>query len=497
MAVEESALRSLPRAGQSLPRASVSRTVGIILLSVFLLSLPLVNPWVRGDGVGYYAYARALLIDHNLDFEKDWQAANSSFTSGRLDANGHLLADQYTRTGHVENHFSIGPAILWAPFLAVAHGFVLVADHWGAHIPADGFSRPYRMTMAMATSLYGFMALLLGFDLARRYVDQRWAALATFGIWFASSLPVYMYFNPSWSHALSAFTVALFLWYWDRTRDRRARAGWAWLGLLGGLMMNVYYPTAVLLLLPLFESLTDLWRARGGPADGRIGGILGRNVLFAAATLAALLPTLITKNIIYGSYFNFGYTEHWSWNSPAFIQVCFSAEHGLFSWTPILIPAVAGLFFVCRYNLMLGVGSLAVFVSYLYLIGCYQDWAGISSFGNRFFVSLTPFFVLGLATTLQQTAKVFHDQRAVWGSACAAVGLFVVWNLAFVFQWGMHLVPARGPISWKQMAHNQVAVVPVTSANVLRDFLFRRQALMQHIEETDKPNQPQSGGTSE
>ena len=34
-------------------------------------------------------------------------------------------------------------------------------------------------------------------------------------------LPVYMYFNPSWSHAHSAFIVALFVWYWDRTRTTR------------------------------------------------------------------------------------------------------------------------------------------------------------------------------------------------------------------------------------------------------------------------------------
>ena len=31
------------------------------LTALFLMSLPFVNPWVRGDGVGYYAYARSLL----------------------------------------------------------------------------------------------------------------------------------------------------------------------------------------------------------------------------------------------------------------------------------------------------------------------------------------------------------------------------------------------------------------------------------------------------
>ena len=49
---------------------------GVLLL--FLLSLALLNPWVRGDGVGYYAFARAPLIDHSLNFEHDYAAANTS-----------------------------------------------------------------------------------------------------------------------------------------------------------------------------------------------------------------------------------------------------------------------------------------------------------------------------------------------------------------------------------------------------------------------------------
>ena len=50
-----------------------------ILLLLLVISLPLVNPWVRGDGVGYYAFARAPLIQHNLDFTADYQHANQGF----------------------------------------------------------------------------------------------------------------------------------------------------------------------------------------------------------------------------------------------------------------------------------------------------------------------------------------------------------------------------------------------------------------------------------
>ena len=124
-----------------------------------------------------------------------------------------------------------------------------------ATVSAGGFRRRIFEAVhggdGLGTALYGFLALLMSFGLARRYVPERWAFLATLGIWFASSLPVYMYFNPSWSHAHSAFTVALFLWYWDRTRAARTWLQWVILGAIGGLMMDVYYVSGVLLFIPL------------------------------------------------------------------------------------------------------------------------------------------------------------------------------------------------------------------------------------------------------
>src|SRR5215472_2686455 len=54
-----------------------------ILVILFLCTLPLVNPIVHGDGVGYYAYVRAPLIQHNLRFEEDWRHANLNFSQSR------------------------------------------------------------------------------------------------------------------------------------------------------------------------------------------------------------------------------------------------------------------------------------------------------------------------------------------------------------------------------------------------------------------------------
>src|ERR1700749_3651221 len=148
---------ALPAQFATTTKPNSSRRLYRWLLALFVVSLALMNPWVRGDGVGYYAFARAVLIQHNLDFTPDYNAANASFRDARLDENGNPKLVFHTATNHLENHFTVGPAILWAPFLIAAHVGVLVARALGSSVAADGFSAPYRLAMALGTAVYAFL----------------------------------------------------------------------------------------------------------------------------------------------------------------------------------------------------------------------------------------------------------------------------------------------------------------------------------------------------
>ena len=460
-----------------------------VLFFLFLFTLPFVNPWVRGDGVGYYAYLRSTLIDHNLRFEKDYLSANESFAISRVDPQGHLLPRMYTKTGYVDDHFSVGPAILWAPVMLAVHGSVRLADRFGSHVAADGYSHPYLLAMALTTACYSFLALFFAIRIAQKYFDDLWTLLATVGIWMASSLPVYMYFNPSWSHALSAFTVALFLWYWERTRLHRTAGQWAILGLVAGLMGNVYYPNVILLIFPTLEGV-HLLLPRQRDADPLVVSIQKSALncgVFVATFIASLIPTFITRWIIYGSPFETGYPaiSTWNWTSPVLLKILFSADHGMFSWTPVLILAVVGLPILVKTDTLLGVGSVLTFLAFYYFIASYPDWAGISSFGNRFFVSLTPIFILGLAALLSSFAKWLGRTTRAVAIACPVLAMLILWNVGFIFQWGTHMVPARGEISWRTMIHNQFVEVPLRVTHDLESYFTRRGEMMQHIEQGD------------
>jgi hypothetical protein len=460
-----------------------------ILILIFLVTLPLSNPWVRGDGVGYYAYVRSLLIEGHLNFEKDWQHGNESFVMGRLDKNGQVLPAEYTRTGHIYNHWSVGPSILWAPFLILTHIAILTSNRLGTHIAADGFSTPYLITMALATTCYGFLGLWLSYRLAIKFVDRGWAFLGVVGIWGASSLPVYMYFNPSWSHAHSAFAVALFLWYWHRTLGDRTILQWIVLGICSGLMVNVYYPNGVLLVIPLLEGLHAYWKNWASTSHGlaTIGRLFARHVVYACTFLVTLLPTLISREILFGSPLRTGYSaESFNWESPALGNVLYSWDHGLLSWTPILILALIGLALFSRRDRRFGAYLVVSFLAFFYVISIQPTWDGMSSFGSRYFVSLTPLFILGVAVFFDWLAHLWRARPTRVLATCTTLFL-ILWNMGLIFQWGTHLIPARGPISFRQAAYNQVAVVPPEAVRTMKNYFLRRHQLMDHIEKGDIP----------
>jgi hypothetical protein len=460
-----------------------------ILLGVFLITIPLLNPWVRGDGVGYYAYARAPLIEHDLDFTHDYQSANGSFRESRCDENGQPRAEFRTRTGHLDNHFTVGPAMLWSPFLLLAHGGVLLARAFGSIVAADGFSAPYRYAMALGTGLYGFLALWISFQLARKYVGPLWSFVATLAIWWASSLPVYIYFNPSWSHAHSAFMCALFLWYWDATSEHRSLSQWLILGLVAGLMLDVYYPNLMILSVLFVETIgqyTQIFRSRR-PSSPTLLQLAGRHLFFALVVALVMLPTFVTRAIVYGGPFETGYVSlrDFLWRSPVFLSVLFSSEHGLLTWTPVLALAILGLILFAIKLPKVGIPFVAAMVAFYLFICVYPNWAGISSYGNRFFVSLTPLFIFGLAYLLERVATHFSQLRTALAVSSMVLGCFVLWNLGLIYQWGMHLIPARGPISFRQATYNQFYVVPAQLTSHLRSYLFRRGEMMHQIEQLD------------
>jgi len=261
------------------------------------------------------------------------------------------------------------------------------------------------------------------------------------------------------------------------------------LGAIVGLMLNVYYANAMMLVVLAAEAVHEyraaLHHAANSPQSTT--QLLAKHMLFAIVAAVCLLPTFVTRYIIYGNPLESGYVSlrDWAWGSPYFLAVLFSSDHGLFVWTPVIVLAVAGLCVFWWWEPRVGTAFFAAALAFYVFIACYPDWAGISSYGNRFFVSLTVLFILGLSVLLDRAAAVLRPPRAAMAVTSAVLACLILWNMGFMFQWGTHLVPARGPISWSEMIHNQFFVVPRQISAKVQNYLFHRGNLMRQIEKRD------------
>lgn len=434
----------------------------------------LVNPYVRGDGNGYYAWLVSPVIDGDLDFTNQFERADPLFRGLVFAADGVVRPEIVTSTGRVGNQWSVGPAVVWAPFFLAAHAGVGLARLAGATVPADGYSWPYLWSVSLGTVLYGMLALWLSARTAIAMGYQRGTAVAVIGIGLASSLPVYQIFLPFHVHALAACAVAAFVW-WGLTRHASHRVrDWAIWGGLAGLMVQVYHLNLILVVVAVVVWL-PLVRRDGLSRALRAGGV------FTAAAVLMCAPQLVGKWLVYGRPWITGYQDQFIWTEPRLWETALSANHGWLLWTPIVACALVGLVRVWRGHPP--ARALVAAVPLLFLVvASYQNWHGQSSFGNRFFLSLTVVLVLGLAALAE---AVRARGAGPWRALVVVVATLVVWNVGFAFQWGTNIIPNRGPVSLRQVAVNQVTVVPSRLGAFVWRYVSDRRGVQEAVERGD------------
>jgi hypothetical protein len=195
-------------------------------------------------------------------------------------------------------------------------------------------------------------------------------------------------------------------------------------------------------------------------------------VAFAAALFIIFSPQLATYKILNGVFAPSSHvTEKFVWTAPYALKVLFSTNHGLFSWTPILFFAVAGLVPLFRRDRLLAVCFAAAFLAGVYLVGSYSTWSGGGAFGARRFVNCTVIFVLGLAMLIDWLrARIELRWLAIAGAA------FVAWNFLLIVQYVTNMIPREGAIDFSQMIYNQFFDVPPRLGSIAWRFFFDRSS---------------------
>ena len=244
-----------------------------VLAAAFVITLPLITPRIyASDEVQYFAYLRSLWFDHDVSFENEYQ---HFWDAGIARSQGfhETYLERQTETGRRISFATIGTAILWSPFYAVADALVGLGLAGGGI--RDGYGPPYVRAVAFGSAVYGWLAIVLGWAMAHRLGLGRGALAAALATWFGTPLIFYMYVAPPMAHACQAFAVAAFLFVWLLVRERWTIGGGVALGAAAALMVMVREQDLLIIVAPALDWALAWWRAPEdtlGPPRRRLAG---------------------------------------------------------------------------------------------------------------------------------------------------------------------------------------------------------------------------------
>jgi len=468
----------------------------IVLVSLFIVSLPAVTPRIySSDEIQYFAYLRSIWFDRDLSFENEYEYF---YDRGIAKSDGfhETFLERQTDTGRRINFGTIGCSILWSPFYLAGD---LVARATGA--PVDGFSKPYVAAVAYGSAVYGFLALVLAVLCAARLGFNGFVpALA---VWLGTPLFFYMYVAPPFSHACSAFAVALFTYVWLSIRDTWPTRGLIALGAAGALMAMVREQDLFFVFGPALDLALGfrLWTLGGRSQSPQRPRRKAQSLLVAAAAgvgafalvFAPQAAAYIKLNGHIGPHGSVG--RKMNWMAPHGLQVLFSPEHGFFVWTPLALIALAGLFALLlplesaglpdhrvvsafRRKKQVGVCLLLMVALQIYVGGSVESWTVAGAFGQRRFIALTTAMVIGLAGLRALTAQRAWARQARWLVNSVMI-LCVYWTLALIAEFSIGLMD-RQKLEPRKNAYDAFVTLPRQAPSLIYRYLFDRQSFYKH-----------------
>jgi hypothetical protein len=385
---------------------------------------------IDGDGAGYYAWLPATFIYHDLNFGFT-EREDPAFRS--VQARDIRLFGMRNEEGKRINKYFTGTAILQLPFFLLALGAAAVSGQ-----PVDGYSFPFQLFIGLAGVFYLLAGLFCTWKILRQFkIPDAAISVALLLLFFGTNLFFYALREPSMSHVYSFFLIAFFILQGTRLRNEKKSAAIYWLALSYALIILVR-PTngIVLLLLPV------IW---ANELRSTVYGILmqkkqvvGSILLFAAILFVQLLAWEIES----GHWYNYTYGEEKiDLLHPNLADVLWSWRKGFFVYTPLMLIALAGLFFIRPVKT--GILLTCVLFLHAWITASWSAWPYGGSLGMRPMIDFYSAYAIPLGFIF---ANLKSTKRAIVISLSA---VFCFLNLFQHYQYYNRILPYDG-MSWQK-----------------------------------------------
>ncbi len=382
------------------------------------------------DEQHYYAYARSLAMDGDLDFANEYAYFyNNPFAADQPDE-----ISKRTATGLVPNRYAVGMGLLLAPTIWLGHAATWIANVvLGRQLPYDGYSACYTYLYSLANILIGWIGIALSWRLAARFAGERAAALALPVVLLGTSLFAYCTIQAPNPHTTNVGLAGVYFWWLVRSDAARSKRATFGLGCLNGFMAAVRYTDVVM---GAAYAVREFIRMVSSRPRERVRILFARAphwTLYAVGGFLGAAPQLIAWKRLYGAFFVDSYEgQGFDWLRPELLNTLFSTRNSLFVYAPVVLLCaiglvVAGMRGQAKWSLSLSAPWLALW----YINSAWCIWWFGASFGARAMLACWPVWLIGFAWLIERVLGS-DAARAAWrraGLLAAASAVCVAWTV--------------------------------------------------------------------
>jgi len=389
------------------------------------------------DVFGYYLYLPLYFIYNDLGIKDESiiqgileQYANSTtfYQAGKINETHYVMK------------YPMGMAFFYAPFFAIGHIIASLSDY-----AADGFSKPYQYAIFSGGIFYSLAGLFFLTKVLLRFFSKRITIIVLFIIVFATNYVVHftMYGQNAMSHNYLFTAYALILWLTIKWHETYKIKYILLLGLICGLATLSRPSEFVCILIPALWGITSKQSALE-----KYNLILNKHrkqliyfslIIISIGFFQFSYWKIYTGSFFYNSYGNPG--EGLDLFSPHTIQLLFSFRKGWLIYTPVMMFAIAGFYFLYKKNNYIFYALFGYFLINLYLVSAWSNWWYTESFSQR---SLPPSYPV-MAIALGYFLTWLHtNKRLVWLPFYLLIGAFLILNIFQTHQFNLGVIPGDG-----------------------------------------------------
>ena len=382
---------------------------------------------ISWDVSGYYMYLPALFIYEDIKGCKFMGEILEKYKPEPPP--GFSQAYKHKESGNYVMKYSIGQAITYSPFFAIAH---LWASNSSVY-EADGFSYPYQTMISMGMLLFAIIGLIFLRKSLLVYFEDKIVALGILGIVLGSNYLNYAAIDGAMTHntLFTIYTVLIYLSIRFHKNPSIARS--IGIGVCVGLAALIRPTELLSCLIPM------LWGANifKREALNKRLQFLSRNsfklIIAVVVTAAIGFVQLGYWKYATGDWIVYSYQDQgFSWLKPHLLDGIFSYRCGWLVYSPIMVFSIIGLRSLYRSQKDIFPAVFIFSMLFIYITFAWDIWWYGGSLGQRAMVQSYPILAFPLCAFASQVLG-WRKQVFKFLIGCLAM-IFIYANIWFTHQ---------------------------------------------------------------